>query len=344
MKIALLSSCVPHVDGGYRNIVDWLAPELRAHGHEVETIYLPFDETPDALLANLTFFRALDLSESADRLVTFRPPAHLSEHPNKVVWFIHHLRGYFDLWDTPYRPVPDTPRWRATRGIIQDLDSRALKSARRVYSNSAAVSQRLAEFNGVDAPILYPPIHQPDRFTCEEYGDEIVSVCRLEPHKRTHLLIEAMQHVRTPVRLRVSGVCPEPAYAARLAEAVSQVPADRVTLEPRWISEEEKQERMSQALANAYLAFDEDSYGYPTLEAAHARKASVVAADGGGVRELVRDGETGLIVEPTPMAIAQAFDQLWTDRAKARRLGEAAFEHIQSLDISWSRVVEALTA
>ena len=63
----------------------------------------------------------------------------------------------------------------------------------------------------------------------------------------------------------------------------------RVIFEDRWISEEEKVERLATALAVAYVPDDEDSYGYPSLEAAHARKAVLTASDSGGVLELVSD-------------------------------------------------------
>jgi glycosyltransferase involved in cell wall biosynthesis len=71
-------------------------------------------------------------------------------------------------------------------------------------------------------------------------------------------------------------------------------------------------------------------------------KPVITCTDSGGPLEFVQVGETGLIVEPTPAALAVAMDQLWEDREHARRLGEAGFARYQSLGISWTTVVQRL--
>jgi len=50
----------------------------------------------------------------------------------------------------------------------------------------------------------------------------------------------------------------------------------------------------------------------------------VVASDVGGLPEIIRHGENGLLVENTPQAIAAAIRQLLDNPAFARRIGEAA--------------------
>lgn len=336
MKVALLSSSAPLVSGGYSFIVEWLERVLREHGHQVETIFLPVDERPETLFDEMLGFRLLDLAGQADRLITFRPPAHLAPHPDKIVWFIHHFRVYYDLWGTQYCPVPDTPYWRAFRNRLHRADGVGLGEARRVFANSRTVAERLRTYNGVDGEVLYPPLFAPERFRCDEIGDEIVCVCRFAAHKRQHLLIEAMRRTRTPVRLRLCGDHSE--YAERLA---AEAPA-RVRLEARWIPESRKADLLADALAVAYVPTDEDSYGYPILEGAHARKGSVTTTDGGGALEFVRHNVEGLVVEPDPDALAEAFDRLWSDRRLAARLGEAAQARIDELGVAWPRVVEKL--
>src|SRR5688572_11257455 len=103
MKIILASSFVPFIHGGARFIVEWLETKLCEHGHQVERFYLPFVDAPQQLLEQIAGFRLIDLSERCDRLITFRPPSYVIQHPNKVVWFIHHIRVFYDLWTSPYR-------------------------------------------------------------------------------------------------------------------------------------------------------------------------------------------------------------------------------------------------
>lgn len=345
MRIALCSSFVPFVNGGYRNIVEWLEAALLEAGHEVERIYLPEVDAPDLLFQQMAAFRYVDLS-AADRIVCFRPQAHLIRHPHKIVWFIHHLRSFYDLWDNPmYRGFPDDPKHRGIRDALRAADTAALKEAKAVFANSRVVSDRLARFNGIDSEPLFPPILRPERFSFRSMNDEILCVCRLEHHKRQHLLVEALKHCRSPVRLRLCGTSAGSGYPADVARmAQDWGVADRLTIDDRWITEEEKAELLADCLAAAYLPLDEDSYGYPTLEAAHAGKPVLTASDAGGVLEFVVHGRNGLVANPDPVAIARAMDQLFEDRDATRRLGQAATARIDEMNIGWKHVLERLLA
>src|SRR5580698_6755239 len=206
MRIGLVSSAVPLIQGGARFIVDWLREKLEERGHSVAVVLIPCTDEPDSILQQMAAFRMIKLDDHFDTVVTFRPPSHVVRHPNKVVWFIHHIRVFYDLWDTPYRPMPDLAHWRALRAAGMLADTTAVREARRVFTNSRVVGERLRRFNDVASEVLYPPILNPGLFRSEEFGPEIVCVCRVEPHKRQHLLIDAMRHVRSPVRLRLCGL------------------------------------------------------------------------------------------------------------------------------------------
>lgn len=346
MKIAIVSSAMPLVQGGARFIADWLEVKLRDHGHQVETLHIPTSDVPDEhLLTQANAFRLMSFDDDFDRVITLRPPAHLIRHRRKVVWFIHHLRSFYDMWDTPYRGFPDTRRNRGLRDSIVRLDNAGLAEAHRVFSNSAVVAGRLARFNAVAAEVLYPPVLRPELFTAGEYGDEIVGVCRMEHHKRQHFAVAAMALTRSQVRLRLCGTGTDPGYIAGLRAMVAAAGLEhRVTIDDRWITEAEKSARLATALASVYVPLDEDSYGYPTIEAAHAARCTVTVSDSGGVPEFVADGQTGLVAAPEPQALADAFDRLHADRALARSLGEAARVQIDTLGIGWDRVIARLLA
>jgi len=345
MKVLIVSSFVPFVHGGGRFIVDWLQEKLVEYGHEAEKIYLPFNEGPDRLLENILAYRLMDLSAHADRLVAIRPPSHSIIHPNKVVWFIHHLRGYYDLAETKYASAPDNASGRALRAALRRHDTQALNEARAVFTNSGVVRDRLQEFNGVSSEVLYPPLLDVGGFHNQDAGDEIVSICRLEEHKRQHLLIDAMRYVKTPVRLRICGKSASHAYEADLRRRAHETGVeDRIELEFGWISEAAKIERLSRALASAYAPLDEDSYGYPTLEAAASGKPTLTTWDAGGTLEFVSNGQNGYITDATPIAVADGFDRLYSDRKATAAMGRAAFETIDQLNISWDHVINRLLA
>ncbi|MGC2616949.1 MAG: glycosyltransferase family 4 protein [Terracidiphilus sp.] len=336
---------MPLINGGARFIVEGLAEKLREYGHQAEIVYVPSTDEPSEILTQMNAFRLIKLDRYFDRVITFRPPAHVVRHPCKVVWFIHHIRVFYDLWQSSYRPVPDLAPWRALRDTLIRADTAAISEAHRVFTNSQVVSDRLRLYNGLASEVLYPPLQRPELFHSRVYGEEIVSVCRMEHHKRQHLLVEAMRHVQTPVRLRLSGLSQSSEYIASLHRMVADGNLqERVQIESRWITEEEKADRLGGALANVYIPLDEDSYGYPTIEAAQARRCTVTVNDAGGVLEFVTAGINGFIVPPDPRALAAAFDQLYLDRAQAGNMGEQARARIAELHISWDAVVAKLLA
>ena len=220
-----------------------------------------------------------------------------------------------------------------------------MHEAKHIFTNSQVVSDRLKIFNKIDSEVLYPPVFQSERFHCRGYNDEIVCISRLEHHKRQHLLVEAMQHTRTPVRLRLCGASAGSDYPDDLQWLIADTGMwERVILDNRWISEEEKVEYLADCLAAAYLPLDEDSYGYPSVEASHASKAILTTSDSGGVLELVQDGVNGYVAEPSPQAVAEAMDKLYRDRKKTEVMGNNAHECLTELNISWSHVVRRLMA
>jgi glycosyltransferase involved in cell wall biosynthesis len=342
MKIALCSSFVPFIQGGARNIVDWLAINLQAEGHEVEKIYLPQVDNLHSLSQQMMAYRWIDL-DVADRVICFRPQAHLISHPHKIIWFIHHIRIFYDLWDSPYRGFPDNFENRGIRDALFSIDNHGLREAKSIFTNSRVVSERLKKYNDIDSDILYPPVFQPERFYSQGFNNEIVYICRLEHHKRQHLLIEAMKYVKSPVCLRLAGASSRNIYCNEINLKIKRWQLqDRVILDNRWISEQEKIDLLANCLAAAYIPFDEDSYGYPSIEASHAKKPILTTSDSGGVLELVQNDINGYVADPYPEALAERIDQLYIDKSKTITMGKNAATRLVEMNISWSNVLEKL--
>jgi glycosyltransferase involved in cell wall biosynthesis len=344
MRVILASTFVPFVGGGSRTIVDWTAEAMRERGHDVEVLLVPFYEDVDDLLAQMIGLRRLPVADAGDRLVTIRWPSQLLEHPNKATWFIHHFRPLFDLWDSPFRVLPDSPRWRALRRLLNDADDRMLRECRDVFANSRVVADRLWRFNGVSAEVVQPPLGGDlSRFRTGGYGDFVFYPSRVVPIKRQLLAVRAMVHVTSDVRLVIAGQPEHADYADLLRDAVREHGLqDRVELQLEWIPEEVKTRLLADCLAVLYLPVDEDSYGYPTLEASHSRKAVVSVTDSGGVPEFVVNGVNGMVTEPTPSALAESIDRLRLEPGLAESMGQAAWERRSQLGISWDVVVPRL--
>ena len=133
--------------------------------------------------------------------IALRTPSYILEHPNKVVWFLHHHRGAYDLWGTKYQDLPRTPAGAEQRQIIVDADNTALRSAKRLFANSQVVSDRLRRYNRLEAEVLYPPLGDSGGYRCANFDDFVFYPSRLTFIKRQELLVEAMAHVRSDVRL-----------------------------------------------------------------------------------------------------------------------------------------------
>jgi glycosyltransferase involved in cell wall biosynthesis len=325
-------------------LYDWMTASLERAGHRVERIILPFDAASTEYLEQLVGWRAIDLRGRGDLLITMRPPSYVLRHERKACWFVHHHRAAYDLWGTRYASIPGDAAGRRLRDAIRHSDDVALRECEPLFANSPIVARRLHRYNRLDVPVLYPAVFEPERFELLGFGDYLFYPSRLTSHKRQHLAIEAMRLTSTPVKLLIGGPPEEPGYVRELEDAAVRSPArERIEVRARWLSEREKERLIGEALAIAYLAYDEDSYGFPLLEGAHAGKATVTLRDSGGAAEHVRDGVDGLVADDV-RALAEAFDRLWLDRAFAQALGAAAQARIAELDISWDAIVRRLVA
>ncbi len=343
MKIIIGTTIVPHISGGGTQICEWLEIKLKEYGHQTQLVGIPFSSHYKVFMEQMLALRLYHLEDSADRLICVRMPSYLLRHNKKYLWFIHHYREVYDLWDTQYS-IPHTEEGRAVREFVMRADTMAFAEAKKIYTNSKVISRRLMDFNGIEAQPVYPPILKPEQFHCESYGDYIYYPSRICGHKRQHLAVEAMKYTKTGVKLLISGVVETPFYGDKIAEIITANSLqNKVTVKNEWITEQQKTEWLANCLAVAYIPFDEDSYGYPSLEAHHSAKAVVSCTDSGGTDELIMDGVNGFMVESEPQKLAEVFDRLYENKKLAERMGNAGIKRIIDLDITWDNVIRRFT-
>ncbi|NER40328.1 glycosyltransferase family 4 protein [Bacillus megaterium NBRC 15308 = ATCC 14581] len=169
-------------------------------------------------------------------------------------------------------------------------------------------------------------------YNCEQYGDYIFYPSRVVHHKRQHLAIEAMKYTKSDVKLIISGQPGSDAMSTFTNNLIRKNNLEsKITFINRWISEEDKVELMANSLACAYIPYDEDSYGYVSLEAFHSKKPVITCIDSGGVLELVENRLSGLISLPNPKDLAQCFDELFYNKQLAKSMGEYGNEKLTHL-------------
>jgi len=344
VKIIITTTVDPFVKGGAELMANWLCQKLKEYGHECEVLSLPFSTASCGLLSQLLAFRLLDIQNSADRVIAIRPPSYVIKHPNKVLWFIHHFRGYYDLWETRYGGTLNESGASEIRDSVVALDNVSLLEAKRIFTNSEIVSKRLKTYNDIDSEVLYPPLFNSEQYHCQSYGDYIFYPSRLHITKRQDLFVEALKYTKSDVRIVVAGKTDTPEYLAEIKSLVKvNGLCDRVEILDRWISEEEKIELFANALGTMYIPYDEDSYGYVSLESSCSRKPIITCSDSGGTLELIDDGVNGFVVSSKPKAIAEAMDKLFYDKKNTKKMGFNAFNKLNSMNISWNNVIEKLT-
>ncbi len=344
MKIVIASTIVPFIQGGGTFIVDWLEIKLREYGHIVDVVKIPFSSDYTRYLEQCMALRLYHLEDSCDRLICIRMPSYLLQHPDKFLWFIHHYREVYDLWGTEYQGVPNTPEGFALREYIMRSDELAFRETKKIYTNSKIISKRLMDFNGVDSEVVYPPLLEPEKFYCAEYGDYIYYSSRICRPKRQLLALEAMKYTKTPVKLIMTGKFDSMSLKNEMISIIKKNNLhNRVVIVDRWISEKEKADYFARCLCGLYIPFDEDSYGYTSLEAHHSQKGIITCTDSGGTDELIVDGYNGLIVSPDPERLAEQFDKLYEDKLFAKKLGENGNNRMNELKINWDNVVGRFT-
>lgn len=344
MKIAVLNNAVPFLRGGAEFLADALVGQLRSHGHQAMLVRVPFAwEPPARIIEHMAAARLLRVP-SVDRVIGLKFPAYYIPHPNKCVWLLHQFRQAYDLWDTPLQGLPKTPEGMEIRNVIRQADTTYLAEANKIWTNSRVTSERLQTFNGLSSEVLHPPLLNTEQFKCREYGDYILAPGRVNEAKRQLLLVEAMQFCRSDIKLVIAGKPETAAYAESIKKTIKRKQLqNKVTFIDRFIEEEEKLRLLGGALAVAYIPYDEDSYGYVTLESFLCRKAVITCDDSGGILEFVKDQGTGRICRPDAAILAEAMDWLCRERRIAQSLGQAGRAFAESLALSWDRVVRVLT-
>ena len=341
MRIAVSAPHVPFVRGGAEIFSERLIDELRKRDHEAELVTIPFKWYPgERVLTQAFLWRLADLEEAdgapIDLVIATKFPSYVVRHPNKIVWLLHQFRQAYELDGTELGQFDESPEGRALRRAVHRLDKVSLGEARKLFATSRNVADRLRRSTGLEAEVLaHPPQELPYR--CDEYGDFILSVGRIDRAKRVELLIDALGADES-LRCVVAGEGPDRDRLERLAHERGL--DGRAEFAGR-VSEQQLADLYARCLAVYYAPVDED-FGMVPYEAFLAEKPVVTTTDAGGPLEVVGDRETGLVCEPTPTAVAEACAWLRDHPDETRKWGRAGLRAAEQL--TWDAAIDRLLA
>lgn len=323
------------------------------------------------------FFRYMALMEqfqqlmldSYDAVLTTQPPTYLVRHRRKVAIFYHQARHFYDLSDTFVDDGFVSPEVHlAAVDAVRRVETEGVQDVRQWLAGSAEAAARLREYWSIphDRISIHhaPPTSVPGRVADHCGHGPVVNVGRIEWPKRAELFVNAvhlLKHEREahligsgsrlePAKCLDAALHADPELAGRASEGEPWM--DQVGVLPRWVdpvtrpsgrirfegsvSNERRDQLYQDASVVVAPAYRED-YGLTAIEAMIRARPVVVCQDGGGLTELVTDGVTGLIVEPSAAALAEAIDRLVGDPVLAARLGVGGREAV--LDISMDQAV-----
>ena len=214
------------------------------------------------------------------------------------------------VWGTDVELARHAPR----------LARRVLRGARLVIAASTTLADLARLLGAREVRVIPSGVDLPAAVGEEADPPEVLYAGRLSPEKGVLELVEATRGLLLvtagdgPLRSRVPG-------------ARGFVPHD------------ELQSLYARAAVVACPSRRE-GFGVACLEAmAHGRP--VVATGVGGLRDLVVDGETGIVVPPRdPAALRSALERLLGDRSLRRRLGAAGRERARER-FSWATMTDA---
>jgi glycosyltransferase involved in cell wall biosynthesis len=242
----------------------------------------------------------------------------LSRVPTKVILDLH------GDWRAPTRLYGSRAR-RLLDPLADALARWALRRADAVRTITAYTT-RLVREEGVESAAEFPAYMDLAAFTARPVtalpeAPRALFVGVLERYKAFDVLAEAWRSVAEQVPEATLRVVGRGALAPLAERLVADLPG-RVEWTPA-VSADGVAAALDAATV-LVLPSRSEGMGRVVVEAG-LRGRGVVGSRVGGIPDVVRDGETGLLVPPEdPRALADALVRVLTDRALAERLGAAA--------------------
>jgi glycosyltransferase involved in cell wall biosynthesis len=212
--------------------------------------------------------------------------------------------------------------WKQTalslvRNPIKRWDLKSNQNVDEFIGISDHVSDRIRNFYKREAVTIYPPVDT-EFYRLEEPSSSIkedfyLIVGALEPYKRVDLAIDAFRQWKRPLKIVGKGT---------MLEVLKKEAPDHVEF-LGWRSDEEIRSLYHQARGLIFPG--EEDFGIVPLEA-QACGCPVIAYGVGGVKETVKDGETGVFFNETTIeSLLQAltkFEKMSWERPKLRGQAE----------------------
>jgi glycosyltransferase involved in cell wall biosynthesis len=316
-RIAILSPVAwrtpPRTYGAWETVASNIAEGLVARGWKNVTLFATADSITKARLVS---FIDRGYEEDKTQVPLVSSCLHISKALERAGEF-DLIHNNFDYLPLTYSPFIHTPMLTTIHGFSEPDILRVYRAHKNTYYVSISDADRDPElpyvatvYNGVDLSNL--------TFR-EQPGDKLLFLGRIHRDKGTHLAIEVAK--RSGRELIISGIIQDQQYFNNLIRphlndsSIQYIgPADPVLRDALFKT----------ACATIHLNTIPERFGLVMAESM-AAGVPVIAMDLGSCREVIKDGETGYLVNNIDDAVAAVARVDAIDRRKCRRRVEEHF-------------------
>ncbi len=327
-KVAVLSPVAwrtpPRQYGAWETVASNIAEGLVARGWDV-TLFATRDSVTRGHL-HAVVDRGYEEDPTVDpKVVEYLHISEVFEHATEFD-LIH---SHYDFMALTYTRLVKTPVLTTIHGFSSAKIMPIYRKYQDGYFVSISDSDRdptlnylATVYNGIDLS-LYP--------LQDRGGDDLIFLGRIHPDKGVHLAIE-VAHL-SGRRLIIAGIIQDEAY---FREQVEPHLDDKniCYVGPAGIAD--KNELFAQAYALLHLNTIPERFGLVLAEA-NAAGVPVVAMDLGSCREVIKDGQTGFLVDNVKQAVAVLERIAEIDRRACRRRVQKCFS-IETMVEAYERV------
>ena len=331
-RVAILSPIAwrtpPRHYGAWETVASNLTEGLVSHGWDV-TLFASGDSVTRAHL-HAVLDRGYEEDSTVDSKVA--EYLHISEAFEHAAEF-DLIHSHYDFMPLSYTRLIKTPVLTTIHGFSSAKIMPIYQKYRDGYFVSVSDSDRATGlnylatvYNGIDLS-LYP--------LQECGGDDLIFLGRIHPDKGVHLAIEVAR--LCGIRLIIAGIIQDKAY---FREQIEPHLNDQDVLYVGPVDVRGKNELFARARALLHLNTIPERFGLVLVEA-NAAGVPVVAMDLGSCREVIKDGQTGFLVDSVPEAVRAVGRISEIDRSACRARVQQYFS-IQTMVEGYERVYSTI--
>ena len=359
MRITLCSDYFYPKIGGITTHIEGLAKALEERGHEVVIITkkAKFDDRQHGLnvIRVNSFFntsRVLDIpqiSELEKKIKKFKPDIIHGHHAFSPISLLSIVIGKklgikTVLTNHSIQLLHDFDYlWKPTSYVLFPYKE-YINNTDRIIAVSHAAAKFISHFtskkieiigNGINVNEFSPEVKTFD-------GKSVLFVGRFTYRKGIHILLEAFQKVKREVENAHLTLVGNGYFSSILNLLIKTLNLGKNVS----IVGQVKKEKLIEIYQNSHVfvlpSLYGESFGIVLLEAM-ASKTPVIASDDGGIKEIIKDKKTGLIVKKGDVEeLSEKIVELLLDQNLSKKISTTAFREVKKYD--WKKIVKRIEA